>query len=91
MARNFLAFFVILEAPKSPTLALRLTQLKLFILVMSTLFKNPSNRTQTTSGRGNIFFVLFFLFGIGLGFGQAPSGYSVTIDQDPIGTGNETS
>ncbi|MER3317000.1 MAG: hypothetical protein RIB79_01790, partial [Allomuricauda sp.] len=38
---------------------------------MSTLFKNPSNRTQTTFGRGHIFFVLFFLLGIGLGFGQS--------------------
>ena len=50
---------------------MRLTQLKLIVLVMSTLFKNPSNRTQTTLGRAYIFFVLFFLFGIGLGFGQS--------------------
>ena len=49
---------------------------------MSTLFKNPSNRTQTTSGRGNIFFVLFFLFGIGLGFGQINVQFSQATGSD---------
>ncbi|MHA7830952.1 MAG: hypothetical protein ACX93O_07620, partial [Flagellimonas sp.] len=64
--------------------------MKLIELVMSTLYKNPSNKPRTTTGRGGLLFVLFLLLGIGVGFGQAPSGYSVTIDQDPINGANET-
>ena len=38
---------------------------------MSTLCKKTSNLPRTISGRAYIFFVLFFLLGIGLGFGQS--------------------
>ncbi|MBO0342632.1 hypothetical protein, partial [Flagellimonas profundi] len=38
---------------------------------MSTFFKNPSNPLRSIAARKNIFFVLFFLLGIGIGFGQS--------------------
>ncbi|WP_181899516.1 gliding motility-associated C-terminal domain-containing protein [Flagellimonas nanhaiensis] len=40
-------------------------------------------------GQGRFLFFVFAFFGIYLGFGQIPSGYSVTIDQDPINVGNQ--
>ena len=35
-------------------------------------------------------FLVLFLFFFVNAYGQVPSGYSVTIDQDPINAGNET-
>ncbi len=40
---------------------------------MSTLSHKSSNSHRISTNRGNVFFVLFFLLGIGLGFGQTIS------------------
>ncbi|MBO0331448.1 Calx-beta domain-containing protein, partial [[Muricauda] lutisoli] len=54
---------------------------------MSTFFKNPSNPLRSIAARRNIFFVLFFLLGIGVGFGQINVQFSQATGSDAEANG----
>ncbi|SNZ01008.1 hypothetical protein, partial [Flagellimonas pacifica] len=53
--------------------------------------KKTSLEQFSSYGYNTLLFIAFTLFTCSFGFGQVPSGYTATIDQDPINAGNETS